>query len=217
MKKLVLKPLKAFNDNIWVNWVIFEATLYLCYLCLVYCYCYCLVAILVANYFVTPWTVTCQTPLPTSFPRQEYWSGLPFPSPGDLPDPGIEPCLPHCRQTLYHLSHQGSPPYINTLYILSLLNSRPDTIIGTDNMFFKMYKCHINCGTYIFKAKWYNLFSHFSWVWCCKNYSIISCILVATVEVCIFSTYLLNQFNLIKFTVIFNWNFAVELENKIVL
>ena len=94
MKKLALKPLKAFNDNIWVNWVICEATLYLCYLCLVYCYCYCLVAILVANYFVTPWTVTCQTPLPTSFPRQEYWSGLPFPSPGDLPNPGIEPGSP---------------------------------------------------------------------------------------------------------------------------
>ena len=42
------------------------------------------------------------------FSRQEYWSGLPFPSPGDLSDPGIEPGLPHCRQTLYYLSHQGS-------------------------------------------------------------------------------------------------------------
>ena len=42
------------------------------------------------------------------FARQEYWSGLPFPSPGDLPDPGIELGLPHCRQTLYHLSHLGS-------------------------------------------------------------------------------------------------------------
>ena len=44
------------------------------------------------------------------FPRQEYWSGLPFPSPGDLPDPGIEPRSPagsllHCRQILYQLSH----------------------------------------------------------------------------------------------------------------
>ena len=38
------------------------------------------------------------------FSRQEYWSGLPFPSPGDLPDPG----LLYCRQLLYHLSHQGS-------------------------------------------------------------------------------------------------------------
>ena len=42
------------------------------------------------------------------FSRQEYWSGLSFPSAWELPDPGIEPRLPHCRQTLYHLSHQGS-------------------------------------------------------------------------------------------------------------
>ena len=39
----------------------------------------------------TPWTVAHQFPLSMGFPRQEYWSGLPFPSPGDLPDPGIEP------------------------------------------------------------------------------------------------------------------------------
>ena len=41
--------------------------------------------------FVTPWTVTHQAPPSTEFSRQEYWSGLPFPSPGDLPNPGIEP------------------------------------------------------------------------------------------------------------------------------
>ena len=41
--------------------------------------------------FATPWTVTYQAPLSMEFSRQEYWSGLPFPSPGDLPDPGIEP------------------------------------------------------------------------------------------------------------------------------
>ena len=39
---------------------------------------------------VTPWTVARQAPLSMRFSRQEYWSGLPFPSPGDLPDPGIE-------------------------------------------------------------------------------------------------------------------------------
>ena len=49
-----------------------------------------------------------QAPLFTGFSRQEYWSGLPFPSPGDLPDPGIEPGLLHCRLILYQLSHQGS-------------------------------------------------------------------------------------------------------------
>ena len=41
-----------------------------------------------------PWTVAHQAPLSTEFSRQEYWSGLPFPSPGDLPDPGIKPGSP---------------------------------------------------------------------------------------------------------------------------
>ena len=40
--------------------------------------------------FVTPWTVTCQALLSMGFSSQEYWSELPFPPPGDLPDPGIE-------------------------------------------------------------------------------------------------------------------------------
>ena len=41
-----------------------------------------------------PWTVACQAPLPMGFSRQEYWSGLPFPSPEDLLDSGIEPWSP---------------------------------------------------------------------------------------------------------------------------
>ena len=43
---------------------------------------------------MTPWTVVCQAPLSMWFSRQEYWSGLPFPSPGDLPDPGIKLASP---------------------------------------------------------------------------------------------------------------------------
>ena len=43
------------------------------------------------------------------FSRPEYWSGQPFPSPGDLLNPGSNPGLLHCRQILYELSHQGSP------------------------------------------------------------------------------------------------------------
>ena len=52
----------------------------------------------------TPRTVAHQSPLPIEFSRQEYWSGLPFPSPGDLPDTEIEPASPACfgRQILYH-------------------------------------------------------------------------------------------------------------------
>ena len=51
------------------------------------------VKVLVAQLCLTlcdPWTVACQTPLSMEFSRQEYWSGLPFPSPAGLPDPGME-------------------------------------------------------------------------------------------------------------------------------
>ena len=44
--------------------------------------------------FATPWTVTYQALLSMGFSKQEYWSGVPFPSPGDLPDPGIKPGSP---------------------------------------------------------------------------------------------------------------------------
>ena len=53
----------------------------------------------------TPWTIAHQPPLSKGFPRQEYWSRLPFPSPGDLPDPGINPGLLHCRWILFWLSY----------------------------------------------------------------------------------------------------------------
>ena len=49
----------------------------------------------------TPWTVARQAPLPMGFSRQEYCSGLPFPPPGDLLDPGIEPTSPAFRWILY--------------------------------------------------------------------------------------------------------------------
>ena len=64
--------------------------------------------------FETPWTVAYQAPLSMGFYRQENWSGLPFPSPGDLPDPGTEPGLPHSMHTLYRLSHQGSSLLLTT-------------------------------------------------------------------------------------------------------
>ena len=59
--------------------------------------------------FVIPWTVACQARLSIVFPRQEYRSELPFPSPGDLPDPGIEPMSPALQADSLPLSHRGSP------------------------------------------------------------------------------------------------------------
>ena len=49
------------------------------------------VEVLVAQSCPTSWTVTCQAPLSMGFSKQEYWSGLAFPSQGELPNPGIEP------------------------------------------------------------------------------------------------------------------------------
>ena len=71
---------------------------------------FCLVAKL-CDSFVTPWTVAHQAPLSMRFSRQEYWSRLPFPPPGDLPDPGIEPTSvsPALQADSLLLSHQGSP------------------------------------------------------------------------------------------------------------
>ena len=56
---------------------------------------------------VTPWTVACQAPLSTGSPRQANWSGLPFPSPGDLLDSGIEPASPALQVDSSPLSHLG--------------------------------------------------------------------------------------------------------------
>ena len=66
--------------------------------------------------FATPWTVACQTPLSMGFSRQEYWSGLPFPSPGDLPDPGMEPGSP-ALQAGSLLSEPAGKPCLQFMHI----------------------------------------------------------------------------------------------------
>ena len=79
--------------------------------------------------FATPWTVAHQAPLSMGFSRQEYWSGLPFPSPGDLPDPGIEPRSPALQADTLTSEPPGKPdteplakihePYSSTMKIKS--------------------------------------------------------------------------------------------------
>ena len=59
--------------------------------------------------FATPWTVAYQVPLSMGFSRQECWSGLPFPSPGDLPDPGIEPGSPALQADALLSEPPGKP------------------------------------------------------------------------------------------------------------
>ena len=82
---------------------------------------------------MTPWTVDWQAPLSMGFPRQEYWSGLPFPPPGYLPNLGIEPMslasLAWQADSLL-LSHLGSPFLHNPKQIVSL-NSSPACLLSS--------------------------------------------------------------------------------------
>ena len=59
--------------------------------------------------FVTPWTVAHYAPLSMGFPRQEYWSGLPFPSPGDLPKPEVKPVSPALAEGFFTIEPPGKP------------------------------------------------------------------------------------------------------------
>ena len=68
------------------------------YMCIHVCLC----VLSCVPLFVNHWTVAYHAPLSTGFSWQEYWSGLPFPPPGALLDPGIEPILLHYRQILDH-------------------------------------------------------------------------------------------------------------------
>jgi len=68
------------------------------------------------RFFATPCTVACQAPPSMGFSRQEYWSGLPFPSPGDLPNPGIKPRSPTLQADYLPSEPSGKPIIINKLY-----------------------------------------------------------------------------------------------------
>ena len=85
---------------------------YLNYICLIIIY---------INTYTTPWTVAQQAPPSMGFSRQEYWSALPFPSPGDLPDPGTEPRSPALQAYALTSEPPGKPKYIYThMYFIYL-------------------------------------------------------------------------------------------------
>ena len=86
---MVLNGLRKGN---WQSWNVLTVSCPFCYWILVSTLVYPVyVSHSVVSDSVTPWTVACQAPLSMEFSRQEYWSGQPFPTPGDLPDPGIKP------------------------------------------------------------------------------------------------------------------------------
>jgi len=70
--------------------------------------------------FATPWVVALQAPLSMGYSRQEDWSGLPFPSPGDLPDPGIKPISPALAGRFFTAEPLGKPIVVTTLMSLEM-------------------------------------------------------------------------------------------------
>ena len=86
-----LSSTQTFTSQFLVSLKVSTSVSLVCLCCC--CHCCCLISKL-SNSLCTPWTVAHQAPLPMRFPRQEYGSGLPFPSPGHLPKPGIESGFP---------------------------------------------------------------------------------------------------------------------------
>ena len=117
-----------------IGYIIYD--LFIFYICIrTYihaCVCVCYLPSYV-RLFETPWTVAHQVSLSLEFSRQEYWTGLPFPPPGDLPDPGIKPGspalqadfllseLPGAGHFSAPLRHEGASRYTLTLYSLVAL------------------------------------------------------------------------------------------------
>ena len=85
--------------------------------CVCVCVCVCMVFYIYTHthththvhFFATPWTIACQAPLSMEFSRQEYWSGLSFPSPGDLPDPEMELASPALASGFFTTVPPGKP------------------------------------------------------------------------------------------------------------
>ena len=86
----------------------------------------------------TPWTVAYKAPLSMEFSRQEYWSGLPFPSPGDLPHPGIEP-RSHALQADALSSEPPGKPLVGFLNMLSC-----ESVVLTDTLILILPYIYIN-------------------------------------------------------------------------
>ena len=78
------------------------------------------------------WPVACQPPLSMAFPRVEYWSGLPFPPPGDPPNPGIEPSLLHWETKFFTTEPPGKPDRLNKLNAPQVLPGGGGMALGSE-------------------------------------------------------------------------------------
>ena len=83
--------------------------------------------------FGAPWTIACQAPLPMGFSKQEYWSGLPFPSPGDFLNPGIKPASPALAGGFFTTSTTWEAQVQSTVYQNTYDKYREVFRIGSDH------------------------------------------------------------------------------------
>ena len=121
---------------------------------------------------MTPWTVVHQDPLSTGLSRQEQWSGLPFPSPGDLLDPGIEPMSPALQADSFP-TELGEKPYIKWISARRIKFICHSVIFTYSHVIYATYiyvthkEIHMYTNLIAFKVLLLLLLSRFSRVWLC--------------------------------------------------
>ena len=113
----------------WIKWDRRKCWTFDCVCVCMYAHAYLLSHV---QLFVTPWTIACQAPLPMEFSRQAYWSGLPFPSPGDLSDPGIDPLFlvsPALAGGFFTTRPPGKPQHLDIWYVGLHLYACPELFV----------------------------------------------------------------------------------------
>ena len=95
----------------------------------------CSVIQVMSDSFVTLWTVACQAPLSRRFSRQEYESGLPFPTPGDLPDPETEPASPALSGRFFTSEPLGSLEHTQKIKKKKKKNLCPEALPSNSNLY----------------------------------------------------------------------------------
>ena len=117
---IIFRLLCTLHSHMSLNYV---------HVCLFVCVCVCVFSHV--RLFATPWTVAHQALPPMEFSRQEYWNVLPFPSPGDLPHPGIEPeslGSPSLAGRFFTTSPPGSPSVFTTKDVVSICRHTADPL-----------------------------------------------------------------------------------------
>ena len=97
--------------------------------------------------FATPWTVAYQALLSMGFSSQEYWSGLPFPSPGDLPNPGIEPGSPALQTDALPSEPPGKPDFqdmVTNTFSTRVLRPTPEVTEIFAKLFILVSRCPLS-------------------------------------------------------------------------